>query len=318
MRDTKNIAVLGAGTMGHGIAQCAATAGYAVILSDPDEKTLARGRAMIENSLKFMLSQGRLEPASAEAALSRITQEAEPRAAAARADFIFEAIFENLDLKQELFRSLGEWTGPEIILASNTSSFDIDRLAEAARHPERVIGAHWFHPAQITPALEVIPTARTSPETLAVVLDLAEKMGKYPTRCSNQPGFVANRIQFAMLAEVLAIIEEGAATPEEIDRIIKSSLGFRLGCFGPCEIADQAGLDVYKSIYESLYAATGRAVFQTPAAVTRLVQENRLGLKTGRGFYDYQAPGAGEAVLDRRDRRLMERLKLFERENLAN
>jgi 3-hydroxybutyryl-CoA dehydrogenase len=317
MKDIKTIAVLGAGTMGHGIAQCAAVAGYAVALSDPDETMLARGRAMIETSLNYWRARGRLEPAAAAAALSRLTLVAEPQEAAAKADFVFEAVFENLDLKRDLFRNLGQWTGPEVVLASNTSSFDISRLAEVTRHPERVIGAHWFHPPQITPALEVIPTAQTSPQVLAAVLALAEKMGKYPTRCSNQPGFVANRIQFAMLAEVLAIIEEGAATPEEVDRIVKSSLGFRLGCFGPCEIADQAGLDVYRSIYESLYAATGRAVFQTPAAVTRLVQENRLGLKTGRGFYDYSAPGAAAEVLNRRDIRLLERLKLFERENMG-
>jgi malate dehydrogenase (oxaloacetate-decarboxylating) len=162
--------------------------------------------------------------------------------------------------------------------------------------------------------VEVVPTALTSAEALAATVALLESMGKFPTRCSNVPGFVANRIQFAMLAEAMRIIDEGAATAEEVDRIVKSSIGFRLACFGPCEIADQAGLDVYKSIFESLRAATGREAFDTPPVIAKLNAEGRLGLKAGAGFYGYGSGGAAE-VLARRDRLLAERLALFERDN---
>lgn len=314
MPEIRQIAVFGAGTMGHGIAQCAASRGYAVTLTDMEAKMLDRGRTLIDGSLKFMVESGRMTEAEAAETKARITFEPDNQRVAGSADLIFEAVFEDLDVKRNLFQALGEWTGPEVILASNTSSFDIARLAEVTRHPERVIGTHWFHPAQITPALEVIPTDQTRPELVQVVLELAGRLGKYATRCANRPGFVANRIQFAMIAEALAMVEEGVASPEEVDRIVKSSFGFRLGCFGPCEIADQAGLDVYRSIFASLYEALGREQFKPPKILDRMVEENRLGLKNGQGFYDY-GQGAAEALLDRRDRMLMARLQLFEKEN---
>ncbi|MDR0355426.1 MAG: 3-hydroxyacyl-CoA dehydrogenase family protein [Deltaproteobacteria bacterium] len=312
----KNIAVFGAGTMGHGIAQTAALAGFSVCLCDPAPGMLERGRGLIEQSLQLMTEIGRLTKDRAEAVWPLLSFEAETEKAARGADFIFEAVFEDIKVKQDLFRSLSEWTGQEVILASNTSSFDISLLAEVSRHPQRVVGAHWFHPAQITPAIEVIPTERTSPETLATVLELAEKMGKYATRCANHPGFVANRIQFAMMAEALAIVEEGLASPEEVDRIVKSSFGFRLSRFGPFEIADQAGMDVYKSIFASLFQALGREQFRPPKLLDKMVEEKRLGLKSGRGFYEYGQDGAA-ALYDRRDRSLSERLKLFEKENMG-
>ena len=315
MTEIKNITVFGAGTMGHGIAQTAAMNGFKVCLCDPAPGLLDRGRTMMEKSLNFMVDFGRLTQAQAEAVLPRVTFEADSQKAAEKAEFIFEAVFEDLQVKRDLFKSLGDWTGPEVILASNTSSFDISLLAQVTRHPHRVIGAHWFHPAQITPALEVIPTDQTTPEVTQTVLALAEKMGKFATRCTNHPGFVANRIQFAMMAEALAIVEEGLATPEEVDRIVKASFGFRLSCFGPFEIADQAGMDVYKSIFASLYETLGREQFRPPKILDQMVEENQLGLKTSRGFYDYGEGGLA-ALYERRDLMFSERLKLFENENI--
>jgi 3-hydroxybutyryl-CoA dehydrogenase len=300
--------------MGHGIAQQAAQSGFQVTLADMDASMLDKGRRMMLSSLELMAKVRRVDPASIPEIMGRVTFSADLDQCAREAEFVFEAVFEKLEIKRALFQKLGELAGPEVILASNTSSFDISLLASVTRHPERVVGAHWFHPPQITPAVEVVPAEKTSPEVLAAVLELTGRLGKHPTRCPNVPGFVANRIQFAMLAEVMAVIEEGAATPEEVDRIVKSSLGFRLGCFGPCEIADQAGVDVYRSIYESLAAATGRAVFKTPPLIEKMAAEGRHGLKTKGGFYDYSAPGEAGRVMERRDRLLLNQLGLFEEE----
>jgi 3-hydroxybutyryl-CoA dehydrogenase len=313
MAQINKITVFGAGTMGHGIAQQAAATGFQVTLTDVDASMLDKGRQMMLASLEFMAKVKRVNPASIPEIMGRVTFSADLDQCAREADFVFEAVFENLELKQTLFKKLGELTRPDVILASNTSSFDISLLASVTRNPERVIGTHWFHPPQITPALEVIPTDKTSPEVLSAVLKLANRLGKYATRCSNVPGFVANRIQFAMLAEVMAVIEEGVATPEEVDRIVKSSIGFRLACFGPCEIADQAGVDVYRSIYESLTRATGREVFKTPPLIEKMAAEGKHGLKTKGGFYDYSAPGKTDDVLERRNKLLLSQLGLFEK-----
>jgi 3-hydroxybutyryl-CoA dehydrogenase len=308
------ILVVGAGTMGHGIAQCAAMAGFTVRVVDQVEAMLPKARAMVRDHLEFMVSLGRITQDDAGAALGRLEFGTDLAGDAAWADFVFEAVFEDLEIKRGLFRQLGDLARPEVVLASNTSSFDIGRLCEVTAHPERVIGAHWFHPPQITPCIELIPAGETSPATLDKARSLASALGKYATRCANSPGFVANRIQFAMAAEALAIVEEGLATPQEVDRIVKSSFGFRLGAFGPFEIADQAGLDVYRSIFAYLHATLGKEQFAPPAILDRMTAEGSLGLKSGKGFYEY-GRDAAETLRRTRDRRLFDRLTLFGREN---
>lgn len=310
-----NILVVGAGTMGHGIAQCAAMRGFTVRVVDQAEPMLRKAETLVADHLGFMVSQGRIGPAAAKEAAARMTYSTDLPGSSTWAGFVFEAVFEDLGVKRELFARLGELTGSEVVLASNTSSFDISKLCEVTRHPERVIGTHWFHPPQITPCIELIPADTTSPETLEKARAVAERLGKSATRCTNSPGFVANRIQFAMAAEAFAIVEEGLATPEEVDRIVKSSFGFRLSAFGPFEIADQAGIDVYKAIFAYLHEHLGRPQFAPPALLDAMVAENRLGLKNGRGFYDYDHEAA-EKLRRTRDTRLFDRLALFEKENL--
>jgi 3-hydroxybutyryl-CoA dehydrogenase len=201
-----------------------------------------------------------------------------------------------------------------VILATNTSSYDINELANVTRNPQRVLGTHWFHPPPITPAVEIIPADATSRETIDQAIALMERIGKFPTLCKSAPGFVANRIQFAMAAEALAIVEEGLASPEEVDRIVKSSFGFRLSAFGPFEIADQAGLDTYRAIFEYLYNKLGREQFKPPRILSDLIDQGRLGLKSEKGFYDHE-DGAAEALKRKRDSRLYARLKIFRDEN---
>ncbi len=310
-----NIVVVGAGTMGHGIAQCAAMNGFHVTIVDQIPSMLPKAQALIQAHLEAMVKDGRIEAGAAEDSFLRISFQEDLEQAVSDADFIFEAVFEDLNVKRDLFKRLGELANPHAILASNTSSFDIGKLCEVTKRPERVIGMHWFHPPQITPCIEVTPAATTSPETLEKALSMAEALHKYPTRCSNSPGFVANRIQFAMAAEALAIVQEGLATPEEVDRIVTSSFGFRLSAFGPFEIADQAGIDVYRSIFAYLHETLGRSQFAPSPILDEMVKAGKLGLKSGSGFYDYK-DGAAEALRRTRDQRLFDRLALFARERM--
>jgi len=311
---SSNILVIGAGTMGHGIAQQAAMHGFSVAVVDHNESVLGKAGLMVKDHLEYMRAKGLLNAQDLEKTLARMRCSTDLAAEAAQADFVFEAVFEDLDVKRALFAKLGEFTRSDVVLSSNTSSFDIGKLCEVTRNPARVIGAHWFHPPQATPCIELIMAPQTSEQTLQKAQAMAVALGKYPTRCTNAPGFVANRIQFAMAAEAFKIVEEGLATPEEVDRIVKSSFGFRLGAFGPFEIADQAGIDVYLAIFEYLHAHLKHAQFAPPTLLRTLMEEKRLGIKVRKGFYDYSGDKAN-ALRRVRDERLFDRLELFKKEH---
>ena len=226
---------------------------------------------------------------------------------------VIEAVNENFELKRSIWQVLDAHAAADAILASNTSSYDINELAEGISHPERVIGTHWFHPPQITPCVEVIPGRDASPSNIDRVMQFLTDLGKVPTRCESAPGFVANRLQLALAAEALALVAEGLATPEEVDRIVKTSFGFRLGAYGPFEIMDQAGADTYLSVFQYLYAKLGKAHFSPPPLLAEQVKAGRLGLKTSGGFYAYGA-GAADAMRRERDRKFYARLKLIQKE----
>jgi 3-hydroxybutyryl-CoA dehydrogenase len=313
MMEIQKVLIVGAGTMGHGFAQVMAMNRLDVSVVDQTEKMLARGRGWIEESLNNMVELGLVQPEEIEGVLTRIRFTTDLKKAAAKADFVLEAIIEDVELKKALFRELGECTDPKAIIASNTSSFDINELSAVTAHPERVIGAHWFHPPQITPCVEVIPAESTAQEITEGTVQFLKRIGKAPTLCRSAPGFVANRIQVAMAAEALAIVQEGLATPEEVDRIVKSSFGFRLSAYGPFEICDQAGADTYYAICGYLYGKLKREQFKPPRILKEQVQKGRFGLKTLAGFYDYKA-GAAETIKRQRDRKLFARLKLFRQE----
>jgi 3-hydroxybutyryl-CoA dehydrogenase len=314
MQEIKTVLVVGAGVMGHGFAQTFALNGIDVLLVDQNEELLDQAGVWIRENLDFMVELNLIQPPEIEKALGKITRTKDLKGSAAKADYVLEAITENLELKQDLFKLLGEATGPDVILATNTSSYDINELARVARHPQRVLGTHWFHPPPITPAVEIIPADTTGQETIDQAVALMERIGKYPTMCKSAPGFVANRIQFAMAAEALAIVQEGLASPVEVDRIVKSSFGFRLSAFGPFEIMDQAGIDTYRAIFEYLYDKLGRDQFKPPRILSDLIEEGRLGLKNEKGFYDHE-DGAAEALKQKRDRRLYARREIFRKEN---
>ena len=309
----KTILIVGAGIMGHGFAQLFSSRGLNVILVDQNKEFLSRARQWITENLNYMVELGELQKERVEPILGRITFTAALEDSAPDADFIIEAVSENLELKHTIFKLLDRGARPETIIASNTSSYDITEIASVTQKPERVIGAHWFHPPQITPCVEIIPGEKTSEETIARTTALMEAVGKVPTRCKSAPGFVGNRIQFAMVAEALAIVEEGLATPEEVDRIVKTSFGFRLGAYGPFEICDQAGLDTYRAVFEYLHGKIPKDQFKPPAILDKLTAEGRMGLKSEKGFYEY-TDGAAERMKKERDKRLYARLQIVKKE----
>jgi 3-hydroxybutyryl-CoA dehydrogenase len=313
MGEIKTVLVVGAGTMGHGFAQIFAMKHFPVWLADENEDLLKRARGWIMDNLNYMVELGEIGKERVQLTLSHIQFTTDLKQAASKADYVLEAVNENLDLKKRLFQQLGNWTQPHVVLATNTSSFDINELSVVTAHPERVIGTHWFHPPQITPCVEVIPSNATSQETVGIATDLMKRIGKVPTRCKSAPGFVANRIQMAMAAEALAIVEAGLATPEEVDQIVRTSFGFRLSAYGPFQICDQAGADTYYSIYEYLYGKLKREQMKPSPFLKKQVEQGRLGLKTSRGFYEYKE-GAADTMKRERDRKLYARLRLFREE----
>ncbi len=313
MEDIQRVLVIGAGTMGHGFAQVFALNGLDVSLVDQSEELLSQARGWIKDNLEFMVELGELESSQVASTIDRIKFSTDLGQAAGNTEYVLEAVSENLDLKKTVFQKLGETTSPETILATNTSSYDISEFCSVTKHPERVIGTHWFHPSPITPCVEIIPGDQTSRETVDRTTAFMKRMGKFPTPCKSAPGFVANRIQLAMAAEAYAIVEEGLASPQEVDRIVKSSFGFRLSAYGPFEISDQAGLDVYRSIFQYLKDKLNRDQFTPPRILDELIDQGRIGLKSKKGFYDYEA-GAAESLKRERDRKLYARRRIFLKE----
>jgi 3-hydroxybutyryl-CoA dehydrogenase len=316
MKDIQTTLVIGAGTMGHGFAQIFAMNNLSVWLVDETEELLKRARGWITDSLNYMVELGEIEKGKTESTLACIQFTIDLKKASSKADYVLEAVNENLDLKKRIFRQLGAWTQHHAILATNTSSFDINELSAVTVYPERVIGTHWYHPPQITPCVEIIAADLTSPETINAATNFMKRIGKVPTRCKSAPGFVGNRLQLAMVAEALAIVEEGLATPEEVDQIVKTSFGFRLSAYGPFQVCDQAGLDIYRATYDYLYGKIGREQFKPPKILDKLIKQGRLGLKTHSGFYEYKE-GAVEAMKRERDRKLYARLRLLREEQKA-
>jgi len=307
------VLVVGAGIMGHGFAQLLAMNNIEVFLVDQSVEFLDRARGWIVDNLDYMIELGKLKVPEKEAALPRINFTTDLAGNLPKADYVLEAVSENFELKRDIWKMMGQKAAPGAILASNTSSYDIDELAEGVPNPERIIGTHWFHPPQITPCVEVIPSKYAGQSYIDLVMEFLTGLGKMPTICKSAPGFVANRIQIAMAAEAIALVEEGLATPAEVDRIVKSSFGFRLGAYGPFEIIDQAGADTYLSVFEYLAEKLGKAHFKPPELLKKQVNAGSLGLKSSGGFYDY-GPGAANAMRRNRDRKFYARLELVRKE----
>lgn len=302
--------MIGAGTMGSGMGLCFSQAGYDVTLYDVDDEQLDHALARIANSQAVFVQEGLIAEHEAQAAQDRVTVTTDLEAALRGADYVLEAAPENLKLKKNLFQSLEAIVSPEVILATNTSGLSITEIAAACEHPERVGGMHWANPPEIVPLVEVIRGEKTADETVDVIYRVAEKLGKVPVIVNKDvPGFASNRLQFALLREALHLVEAGIVSARDVDRTLKNGVGFRYPWLGPLETADLGGLDVFHSVAQYLLPALS-TMQSTPDFFDDLVAEGQLGIKTGQGFYEYEA-GSREEILRQRDLYFMRQLKLL-------
>jgi 3-hydroxybutyryl-CoA dehydrogenase len=285
--EIRKIGVIGAGQMGSGIAQVAAQAGYEVVLRDLEVSFIERGLSSIRRSIGKLLEKGRLDQSAHDAALARIATTTH-LADLKDCDLVIEAIVEHEPSKLELFRELDQLVKPEAILASNTSSIPITRLAAATRRPERFIGMHFMNPVPLMELVEVIRGYLTDEATTQAVLEAARKMGKTPVEVNDYPGFVSNRILLPMLNEAIQCVMEGVATPEAIDQVMKLGMNHPMG---PLTLADFIGLDTCLSIMEVLHRGLGDDKYRPSPLLRKMVQAGLLGRKSGRGFYRYDEKG---------------------------
>ena len=287
----ETIAVIGAGTMGHGIAQVAATAGFRVLLNDVDRESLARGVSAIERNLAKGIQLAKLTEHDRDRALQHIhgTTNLDE---CAKADLIIEAAPEKLDLKKELLRQLESASDRPFIFASNTSSLSITEIATASKRPDAVIGMHFFNPVHIMRLVEIVVGEKTSDDTVSAVKSVGEKMRKEPIVVKDVPGFASSRLGVALGLEAMRMFEQGVASVQDIDTAME--LGYNHP-MGPLKLTDLVGLDVRLNIAEYLHRELGSEAFRPPEVLRRMVSEGKLGKKTGQGFYDWSKEDARRA-----------------------
>ena len=309
-KDIEKIAVFGAGIMGHGIAQICAQAGKTVSLVDSVQAMLDTAKTRIEKSLDLLISNGLLPGVAAGQFMANVQLTSDLKLAADGVDLIFEAIPEELELKQRLIEQLDQLCRRDTIIASNTSAMPIGSLAKASRHPERVIGTHFFNPAQLIPLVEVTPNEKTAPAVIERVMSFLTAVGKKPIHVKKDiPGFLANRLQHALSREAVSLVQKGIASPEDVDTAFKSSLALRLIFSGPVEQRDLNGLETYIGLTRTLYPDL-EDMKETPSMVADMVTQGHLGLKTGKGFYDWAGQDPAD-VSARKSRQIISLLRFL-------
>ncbi len=313
--DIKQIGVVGAGTMGAGIAEVFAEFGYDVIWYNKSKEGTQRGLNHIRFNQATLIQNGTLTQTEADAAWAKIHTTHDLGTLAA-VDVISESIAENLEVKAEIFRKLDQICSSKAIFTTNTSGLSISQIATVVSYPERFAGMHYINPPHIVPAVEIIKGDETSDAACDLLIDLAKQIGKQPVLVQKDvPGFVANRIQFAVIREALHLVEEGVASPADIDTVMKHGLGLRWALLGPLEIADLGGLDVFNTIGAYLLKALSDAK-GSPKVLRDLVAEGKLGAKSGSGFYDYSS-GKTQGLITDRDKKLLQILRIKSRDTAA-
>lgn len=281
--DITRIAIVGAGYMGGGIAQELSKTGVPCVLLDAVEGRAAQRLDEVRTTADEYVEKGFLTSEERDRIHANLSASEDKASTIAGADLVFEVVFEELGLKHEVLKMIEAHAKPGAIIATNTSAIPIGDLAEALETPERFIGVHWFNPAPLLPGVEVIPHSTTDQAIVEPIMELLQAAGKEPAVVADTPGFVCNRLQFALFREAAKMVEEGAASPEQIDTIVRASFGFRLALYGPFAVADMAGLDVYANSYVSLERVYGER-FSVPPSLKERVDAGDLGIKTGGGY----------------------------------
>ena len=283
--EIKWIGVIGAGSMGNGIAQVASQAGYQVIMRDVEDRFVQNGLKAIEKFLSKSVEKGKMAEGQKKEILSRIrgtTRMEELK----EVDLVIEAVFEDLSLKRDVFKQLDEVTRPHVILATNTSSMSVTEIAMATKRPEKVAGMHFFNPAPIMKLVEVIRAYHTSDETVRIVMEMARKMGKEPVEVrKDSPGFIVNRLMIPHMLEAVKMAEEGVASIEDIDKAVKLGLNYPMG---PFELMDLTGIEIAHHVADYLYKELDKeSKWSIPVLMKSLIRAGKLGRKTGGGWYKY-------------------------------
>jgi len=277
------VGVVGLGTMGAGIAQIAVAAGHETVGREVSTDLAERGRSTIEHFLGRAVEKEKLTAADRDAALGRLTLTTE-LSDLADCDLVIEAVLEELDLKREVFAELDRITGPEAVLATNTSALSVSEIAEATQHPGRVVGMHFFNPAPVLPLVEIVRASTSSDEAVQTAYDWAEQAGKKPVRCNDTPGFIVNRILIPLLNDCVRVLDEAGVSPEDIDTAMTAGAGWPMG---PCALIDLIGIDVHVHASEALHVALGEDRMAPPERLMEMRDAGHLGRKSGQGFYTY-------------------------------
>ncbi len=283
--EIKTIGVVGAGTMGNGIAQVAAQIGCQVVMRDIEDAFVERGMKSIDKFLSRSVEKGKLQADEKEAIVGRITGTTD-MSRLKDVDFVIEAVIEDLELKKSVFKELDELCRPEVILASNTSSMSLTEIAAATNRPDKVVGMHFFNPVPLMRLVEVIRGFSTSDDTVAVTTELAKKMGKITVEVKkDSPGFIVNRIMIPHMIEAIKIVEEGIASIEDVDTAVKNGLNYPMG---PFELMDLTGIDICYYVAEYFYKELNKeSKWVSPNLLKTMIRAGKLGRKTGAGWYDY-------------------------------
>ena len=293
------VAVLGLGTMGHGIAQVFASAGHAVHCFDEETSVRTTLKDRVRKNLLAFVEADLMRRDEIDPVLARLTIHESEEETVRGAQFITEAIKEELALKQELFQRLEQWIVPDAILVSNSSTFPISQSGKGMQQPQRALVTHWFNPPHLVPLVEVVPGPATLEDVTRTTMSLMRQAGKHPLWLRKElPGFLVNRIQVAIQREVWDLLQQGVADAQEIDDALRASVGFRMAAVGPLEVHDFGGLDIQTTVYRNLVSQI-RGDTELPSIVRTLVDQGHLGVKSGRGFHEYSA----ERRVERQGRR---------------